>query len=57
MFGFVVMGIAFGVGFFSGVIESSMIAFSATSGPLLGAFILAMLIPIANWKVIINIIF
>jgi len=34
----------------SGVIESSMLMTSATSGPLLGVFLLAMLIPCANWK-------
>lgn len=51
VFGIIVMGVAFGVGLLSGVIESSMLAFSATSGPLLGCFILAMLIPRANWKV------
>lgn len=49
--GILVMGVAFGVGLLSGVIESSMMAFSATSGPLLGCFILAMLVPTANWKV------
>lgn len=49
--GILIMGVAFGVGLLSGVIESSMLAFSATSGPLLGCFILAMLVPIANWKV------
>lgn len=49
--GIIVTGVAFGVGLLSGVIESSMMAFSATSGPLLGCFILAMLVPIANWKV------
>lgn len=48
--GIIAMGLAFGVGQLSGVIESSMLAFSATSGPLLGVFILAMMIPIANWK-------
>ncbi|KAI8130172.1 Sodium/iodide cotransporter [Lucilia cuprina] len=48
--GIIIMGVAFCVGLFSGVIESSMMAFSATSGPLLGCFILAMLVPIANWK-------
>ncbi|XP_058981283.1 sodium-coupled monocarboxylate transporter 1 [Musca domestica] len=48
--GILIMGVAFGVGLLSGVIESSMMAFSATSGPLLGCFILAMLVPIANWK-------
>lgn len=51
VFGIIVMGVAFGVGLLSGVIESSMLAFSATSGPLLGCFILAMLVPRANWKV------
>lgn len=50
--GFITMGVAFGVGLLSGVIESSLLAFSATSGPLLGCFILAMLVPVANWKVI-----
>lgn len=49
--GIIIMGVAFCVGLLSGVIESSMMAFSATSGPLLGCFILAMLVPIANWKV------
>ncbi|KAM7364289.1 sodium-coupled monocarboxylate transporter 1 isoform 2-T14 [Cochliomyia hominivorax] len=48
--GIIIMGVAFCVGLLSGVIESSMMAFSATSGPLLGCFILAMLVPIANWK-------
>ncbi|XP_073818460.1 sodium/iodide cotransporter [Musca autumnalis] len=48
--GILIMAVAFGVGLLSGVIESSMLAFSATSGPLLGCFILAMLVPIANWK-------
>lgn len=33
-----------------GVIESSMLMTSATSGPLLGVFLLAMLVPCANWK-------
>ncbi|XP_018327907.1 sodium-coupled monocarboxylate transporter 2 [Agrilus planipennis] len=48
--GFLIMGISFGVGLFSGVIESSMLVTSATSGPLLGVFILAMLVPCCNWK-------
>ncbi|XP_053947282.1 sodium-coupled monocarboxylate transporter 1 [Anastrepha ludens] len=48
--GLIIMGVAFGVGLLSGVIESSLLAFSATSGPLLGCFMLAMLVPIANWK-------
>ncbi|XP_049317937.1 sodium-coupled monocarboxylate transporter 1 [Bactrocera dorsalis] len=48
--GLITIGVAFGVGLLSGVIESSLLAFSATSGPLLGCFMLAMLVPIANWK-------
>ena len=51
VFGLIIMAFAFGVGFFSGVVETSLIAFSATSGPMLGAFVLAMLVPVANWKV------
>ncbi|KAK9889562.1 hypothetical protein WA026_006936 [Henosepilachna vigintioctopunctata] len=50
VYGFVIMGIAFGVGLLDGVIESSMLVTSATSGPLLGVFLLALLIPCANWK-------
>lgn len=45
-----IMGVAFSVGLLPGVIESAMLMTSMTSGPLLGAFLLAMLIPIANWK-------
>ncbi|KAI8045670.1 hypothetical protein M5D96_001853 [Drosophila gunungcola] len=48
--GLIIMCVAFGVGLLAGVIESSLLVFSATSGPLLGCFILAMLVPIANWK-------
>lgn len=51
VYGFVIMGISFGVGLLSGVIESSMLVTSATSGPLLGVFLLAMLVPRCNWKV------
>lgn len=47
----IIMGIAFCVGFLSGVIESAMLTSSATTGPLVGAFLLAMLVPIANGKV------
>ncbi|XP_030370307.1 sodium/iodide cotransporter [Scaptodrosophila lebanonensis] len=50
VFGIIIMCVAFGVGLLSGVIESSLLVFSATSGPLLGCFLLAMLVPIANWK-------
>ncbi|XP_035775838.1 sodium-coupled monocarboxylate transporter 1-like isoform X1 [Anopheles albimanus] len=45
-----IMGIGFVVGLLSGVIESSMLIISATSGPLLGVFVLAMFVPFANWK-------
>lgn len=44
------MGVGFLVGMLSGVIESYMLMTSATSGPLLGVFLLAMLVPAANWK-------
>ncbi|XP_055615923.1 sodium-coupled monocarboxylate transporter 1 isoform X2 [Toxorhynchites rutilus septentrionalis] len=50
VYGVVVMGVGFAVGLLSGVIESSMLMTSATSGPLLGVFLLAMLVPVANWK-------
>ncbi|XP_063925418.1 sodium-coupled monocarboxylate transporter 1 isoform X2 [Zophobas morio] len=50
LLGLVIMGISFGVGLLDGVIESSMLVTSATSGPLLGVFIMALLIPCANWK-------
>lgn len=50
IFAFLVMGVAFSVGLLSGVIESAMLMTSATSGPLLGVFVLAMLCPMANWK-------
>lgn len=49
--GVITMGIAFGVAFMSGVIESSQLMTSATSGPLLGVFLLAMFCPSCNWKV------
>lgn len=49
-YGFLVIGVSFLVGLLSGVIESSMLMTSATSGPLLGVFVLAMLVPCANWK-------
>ncbi|XP_062535647.1 sodium-coupled monocarboxylate transporter 1-like isoform X3 [Armigeres subalbatus] len=50
VYGVMVMGVGFAVGLLSGVIESSMLMTSATSGPLLGVFLLAMLVPVANWK-------
>lgn len=42
------MGLAYIVSMFSGVIEISMFVNAATSGTLVGVFILAMLIPFAN---------
>lgn len=50
IYGVLTVGVAFGVGMFSGVIESSQLMTSATSGPLLGVFLLAMLFPSVNWK-------
>ncbi|XP_066581548.1 sodium-coupled monocarboxylate transporter 1 [Prorops nasuta] len=50
VYGLLVIGVSFLVAMLSGVIESSMLMTSATSGPLLGVFVLAMLIPCANWK-------
>ncbi|XP_055590120.1 sodium-coupled monocarboxylate transporter 1 isoform X2 [Uranotaenia lowii] len=50
VYGVAIMGVGFAVGLLSGVIESSLLMTSATSGPLLGVFILAMLVPVANWK-------
>lgn len=49
-YGVLIIGVSFLVAMLSGVIESSMLMTSATSGPLLGVFILAMLVPCANWK-------
>lgn len=50
IYGLLIIGISFLVAMLSGVIESSMLMTSATSGPLLGVFLLAMLVPCANWK-------
>ncbi|CAD1475249.1 unnamed protein product [Heterotrigona itama] len=50
IYGVLIIGISFLVAMLSGVIESSMLMTSATSGPLLGVFLLAMLVPCANWK-------
>ncbi|XP_076630792.1 sodium-coupled monocarboxylate transporter 1 isoform X2 [Colletes latitarsis] len=50
IYGVLIVGVSFLVAMLSGVIESSMLITSATSGPLLGVFLLAMLIPCANWK-------
>lgn len=53
IYAIIILGVAFSVGFLSGVIEGAMLTSSATSGPLVGVFFLAMLVPIANWKVCI----
>ena len=50
IYGVLIVGVSFLVAMLSGVIESSMLMTSATSGPLLGVFLLAMLVPCANWK-------
>lgn len=50
VYGILVIGVSFVVAMLSGVIESSLLMTSATSGPLLGVFLLAMLVPCANWK-------
>ncbi|KAH0557736.1 sodium-coupled monocarboxylate transporter 1 [Cotesia glomerata] len=50
IYGILIVGASFLVAMLSGVIESSMLMTSATSGPLLGVFVLAMLVPCANWK-------
>lgn len=50
IYGLLIIGISFLVSMLSGVIEFSMLMTSATSGPLLGVFFLAMLVPCANWK-------
>lgn len=50
IYGVLIIGVSFLVAMLSGVIESSMLMTSATSGPLLGVFLLAMLVPCANWK-------
>lgn len=49
-YGFMIMGVGFSVQLLSGVIESAQLMTSATSGPLLGVFLLAILVPFANWK-------
>ncbi|XP_028145397.1 sodium-coupled monocarboxylate transporter 1-like [Diabrotica virgifera virgifera] len=49
-YGFIIIGMSFLVSMIDGVIEASMLVTSVTSGPLLGVFLLAMLIPVANGK-------
>ncbi|KAK6618851.1 hypothetical protein RUM43_013242 [Polyplax serrata] len=48
--GAAVIGVAFGVALLPGVLDSSKLVTSATSGPLLGVFMLAMFFPSCNWK-------
>ncbi|XP_070493909.1 sodium-coupled monocarboxylate transporter 1-like [Chironomus tepperi] len=50
VYGLMIMGVGFSVQLLSGVIESAQLMTSATSGPLLGVFLLAILVPFANWK-------
>uniref|UniRef100_A0A1L8DES3 Putative sodium/solute symporter n=1 Tax=Nyssomyia neivai TaxID=330878 RepID=A0A1L8DES3_9DIPT len=50
VYSIIVMGVGFGVGLLSGVVESAMLMTSITSGPLLGVFLLAMIFPMSNWK-------
>uniref|UniRef100_A0A1B0CZK3 Sodium/solute symporter n=1 Tax=Phlebotomus papatasi TaxID=29031 RepID=A0A1B0CZK3_PHLPP len=50
VYSIIILGVAFGVGLLSGVIESAMLMTSVTAGPLLGVFILAMIFPMSNWK-------
>lgn len=49
-YGLIIMGMSFLVSNIDGVIEASMLVTSVTSGPLLGVFLLAMLVPVANGK-------
>ncbi|XP_056636007.1 sodium-coupled monocarboxylate transporter 1-like [Diorhabda sublineata] len=49
-YGLIIMGMSFLVSKIDGVIEASMLVTSVTSGPLLGVFLLAMLVPVANGK-------
>lgn len=49
-YAFICMGIAYLVSLFSGVIEISMFVNAATSGTLVGVFILAMVVPFSNSK-------
>ncbi|XP_065211622.1 sodium-coupled monocarboxylate transporter 2-like isoform X2 [Planococcus citri] len=48
--GLIVMGVSFGIAKLNGIIEIFIIMTSATSGPLLGVFILAVFFPSVNWK-------
>lgn len=54
LLGIAVMFIAYSVSLTAGIIEATLLAFAATTGALLGVFLMAMLIPMANWKVLEN---
>ncbi|XKL59623.1 hypothetical protein PGB90_000639 [Kerria lacca] len=46
----IIMTVTFCISELTGIIEISIIMISATSGPLLGIFILALFFPSVNWK-------
>jgi len=48
--GLMIVGVAYVVAHMTGVIEAAMMMTSATSGPLLGVFVLALFLPASNWK-------
>lgn len=50
MYAVVTILMAYIISKFSGIIEGAMTVSSAVSGPLVGVFTLAMLVPSANWK-------
>ena len=52
VYGVVIMGMAFAVSTLPGLVEASQLISVTTSGPLLGVFLLALLCPAANKKVL-----
>ncbi|XP_072936130.1 sodium-coupled monocarboxylate transporter 1 [Epargyreus clarus] len=50
VYGFLIFGLSLCVGEVGGVVEGSLLVTSATSGALLGVFLLAALFPLANGK-------
>lgn len=50
MFAVLAFGGTFLVGLLTGVIEAAQLIGAATAGPLCGVFVLAMFVPVANWK-------
>lgn len=46
----IMMLLAFLVSLLTGIVEAAMLITSATSGQLIGIFLLALLVPAANWK-------